>query len=129
MDAYVSGEAYHALQAVSLLRTPSASDGLLIGHIRGHRFFVEKAFVTGRGFFSSPEEYIRLSHHFEERILGFFTFSRDDRRVQKVLSPLSCGKLLLRIETTDPPKMKIRAWIIDFDKDFYLSPIRLKSSK
>lgn len=129
MDAYLSGEVFYTLQAVSLLRTPSASDGFLIGHIRGHRFFVEKAFVTGRGFFPSPEEYTRLNRHFEERILGFFTFSGEERRIKRILGPFSHGKLLLQIETIDPPKIQIRAWLIEFDKDFYLSPIRLKSSK
>ncbi len=127
MDVYLSDEAYSFLKALNLLK--GDRDGLLLGHIRGHRFFVEKIFPTQKGFFSSKEQYISLSQHFGDRVIGFFSFSPDERKANKILSPLTQGKLYLNIQSQGENGLDIRSFKIDFEDRFYLSPIRLKSWK
>ncbi len=125
MDAYLSDEAYSSLEALNMVR--GDQDGLLLGHMRGHRFFVEKIFPTQKGFFSSHEQYISLNQHFSDRVIGFFSFNPDERKAKKILAPLSQGKLYLSIHSQGDNALDIRSYRIDYKDRFYLSPIRLKS--
>ncbi len=126
MDAYLSEEAYRSLEALNIAR--GDQDGLLLGHIRGHRFFVEKIFPTQKGFFSNLEHYLSLSHHFENRVIGFFAFNTDERKIRKILAPIGQGKLYLSLHPQEGGTLDIRPYRIDFQGQFYLCPIRLKPS-
>jgi len=125
MDAYLSDEAHSSLEALNMVR--GDHDGLLLGHMRGHRFFVEKIFPTQKGFFSSQEQFLSLNQHFADRVIGFFSFNPDERKAKKILSPLTQGKLYLSIHSQSENALDIRSYRIDFKENFYLSPIRLKS--
>ena len=125
MDAYLSDEAYSSLEALNIVG--GGHDGFLLGHMRGHRFFVEKLFLTQKGFFSSQEQFLSLNQHFEDRIIGFFSFNPDERKAKKILTPLTQGKLYLSIHSQSNTKLDIRSYRIDYKDSFYLSPIRLKS--
>jgi hypothetical protein len=127
MDAYLSDEAHSSLEALKIVR--GDHDGLLLGHMRGHRFFVEKIFPTQKGFFSSQEQFLSLSQHFEDRVIGFFSFNPDERKHKKILTPLTQGKLYLSIHSQGDIELDIRSFRIDYKDHFYLSPIRLKSWK
>jgi len=125
MDAYLSKEASSSLEALNIVR--GDQDGLLLGHLRGHRFFVEQIFPTQKGFFSSQKQYLSLNQHFCDRVIGFFSFNPDEQRAKKILAPLTQGKLYLSIHSQDDDTLDIRSFRIDYKDRFYLSSIRLKS--
>ena len=124
MDAYLSKEASSSLEALNIVR--GDQDGLLLGHLRGHRFFVEQIFPTQKGFFSSQKQYLSLNQHFYDRVIGFFSFNPDERRAKKILAPLTQGKLYLSIHSQGNDTLDIRSFRIDYKDRFYLSPIPLK---
>jgi hypothetical protein len=125
MDAYLSDEVHNSLKALSLVK--GDHDGLLLGHMRGHRFFVEKIFPTQKGFFSSQEQFLSLNQHFADKVIGFFSLNPDERKVNKILTPLYQGKLYLSIHPQSDSTLDIRFYRIDYKDRFYLSPIRHKS--
>jgi len=125
MDAYLSKEAKTFLEALNIMR--GDQDGLLLGHKRGHRFFIEKTFPTKKGYFSSLEEYMSLDRHFGYRVIGFFSFNPDEGKIRKILKPIAQGKLYLSIVTQDSGTMDFQSYRIDFEDRFFLSPVRLKS--
>lgn len=129
MDAFLSKEAFQMLLALSLISSTSNSDGLLIGHKRGHRFFVEKIFSSSKGFFPSLKKYYAINQALDKKILGFFSFQTDDKKVKKILAPFAYGKLFLQININKQKKMAFKSYIIDYEKEFFLSPIQLKSTK
>jgi hypothetical protein len=125
MDVYLSEEAKSFLKALNMVR--GDQDGLLLGHMRGHRFFVEKIFPTQKGFFSSREKFLSLNQHFGDRVIGFFSFNPDERKISKILTPIAQGMLHLSIHTKDDDTLDIQPFRIDFKDQFFLSRIRLKS--
>jgi hypothetical protein len=125
MDVYLSDEAQSFLKALSMVK--GDQDGLLLGHLRGHRFFVEKIFPTQKGFFASPEQLLTLNEHFNDRVIGFFSLNPGESKAQKILMPLAQGKLYLSIQTRDEKGLDIQPFRIDFKDQFFLSRIRLKS--
>jgi hypothetical protein len=86
-------------------------------------------FPTQKGFFSSQGQFLSLNQHFGDRVIGFFSFNSDDRKVKKILTPLTQGKLYLTIHSQGDIELDIRSFRIDYKDHFYLSPIRLKSKK
>ena len=129
MDAYLSLEAYRLIQALSLGFSKSESDGLVLGHKRGHRYFVEKIFPTQEGFFPSLKRYHDLDEFFEGKILGFFSSRTDEQKLKKILAPFAYRKLVLQINLQESKKIRIKAYTVDFDNEFFLSPVRLKLPK
>ena len=126
MDAYLSREAYHFLLGLNLTSSKPNADGLLIGHKRGHRFFVEKIFATQKGFYSSLKNYFALDKHFGGKLIGFFAYGADAKRIKKILLPFAFGQLFLNIHPTKKKKMTIKSYIIDYKRDFFLSPVDLR---
>lgn len=127
MDAYLSQEAYQSLTALNLISSSSSSDGLLIGHKRGHRFFVEKIFPSLPGFFPSLKKYHELDQLFNGKLLGFFSFNPDEKKIKKILAPFACGKLFLEISSNQQKKMTIKSYVVDYDNEFFLLPVGLTS--
>jgi hypothetical protein len=127
MDSYLSQEAYKYLTALSIISSSSSSDGLLIGHKRGHRFFVEKIFPSLPGFFPSLKKYHELDQLFNGKLLGFFSFNPDEKKLKKILAPFACGKLFLEISSNQQKKMTIKSYVIDYENEFFLIPVRLTS--
>jgi hypothetical protein len=126
MNALISQEAFQAFKALNLMSANSRPDGLLIGHKRGQSFFVEKIFPTLSGFFTSLENYQELDQLFKEKIIGFFSFKRDERKVKKILAPFACGKLFLKLASRGKKMMSIKPFVIDYEKNFFLKPIQKK---
>jgi len=125
MDAYLSEETYQSLAALILISPRSSSDGLLIGHKRGHRFFVEKIFPSLPGFFPSLKKYHELDQLFNGKLLGFFSFSPGEKKIKKILAPFACGKLFLEISSNQQKKMTIKSYVIDYENKFLLLPVKL----
>ncbi len=129
MDAYLSEETYQSLAALILISARSSSDGFLIGHKRGHRFFVEKIFPSTPGFFSSLKKYHELDQLFNGKLLGFFSFNPDEKKIKKLLASFACGKLFLEINLSRQKKMTIKSYVIDYENEFFLLPVGLTSQK
>ena len=127
MDAYLSQEAYQSLNAINLISSSSSSDGLLIGHKRGHRFFVEKIFPSTPGFFPSLKKYHELDQLLDGKLLGFFSFKPDEKKIKKILAPFACGKLFLEINLSRRKKMTIKSYVVDYENEFFLLPVGLTS--
>ena len=124
MDAYLSQEAQQFLTAAGLVS--HRSSGLLLGHLRGHRFFVEKAFPFPKNSSLSLKKLIQLHQHFQDSIIGFFSFQSDDKILDRLMTPFSMGKLFLKIEICE--EMIIQPFIIEYADKFFLSPLTLKTS-
>lgn len=129
MDTYLSREAYQSLRALNIISSSSTSEGFLLGHKRGHRFFVEKIFPSMPGFFPSLKKYQELDQLFGGKLLGFFSFNPDEKKIKKILAPYACGKLLLKIKLNKQKKMTLQSYVIDYENEFFLFPIKLKSQK
>jgi len=129
MDAYLSREAYQAFEALSLISPSSNSEGLLIGHKRGHRYFVENVLPSQRSAIHSPQKYFDLNQLFDGKLIGFFSFKPDEKRIKKILAPFAFGKLYLKVYFTSRKGITIKSFIIDYDDKFFLFPIRLKDYK
>ena len=129
MDAYLSEETYQSLAALILISARSSSDGLLIGHKRGHRFFVEKILPSLPGFFPSLKKYHELDQFFNGKLLGFFSFNPDEKKIKKILAPFACGKLFLEINLSRQKKMTIKSYVIDYENEFFLLPVGLTSQE
>jgi len=127
MDAYLSQEAYQSLNLINLISSSSSSDGLLVGHRRGHRFFVQKIFPSLPGFFPSLKKYHELDQFFSGKLLGFFSFNPDEKKIKKILAPFACGKLFLEISSNQQKRMTIKSYVIDYENKFLLLPVKLTS--
>ena len=126
MDVYLSSEAYEYLQAQSLTATPQNADGLIFGHKRGPSFFVEKILPSIKGFFPSLEIYFALNNLFNDKLLGFYSFHTEKNKTRKILAPFAFGKLYLDIQMTESKVMKVKPFLIEYDKNFFLAPLQLK---
>ncbi len=129
MDAYLSQEAYKSLSAISLISSSSNPDGFLIGHKKGHRFFVENIFSSVNGFFPSLQKYHELDQFYDGKLFGFFSFKPEKNKIKKILAPFACGKLFLELNLNQQNKMSIKSYIIDYKDEFFLFPIKLKHHK
>jgi len=129
MDVYLSEEASLLLKALSLASSRPRADGFLIGHKRGQRFFVEKIFSSERGFFPSLENFRGLDQLFDGKIIGFFSFKADKKKIKKILAAFAYGKLFLDVHLNKRHKMAIRSYVVDFRNTFYLSPVIFRLCK
>jgi len=127
MDVYLSRDAFLSIRALGLISQNSNFDGLLIGHKRGHRFFVKKIFLSVKGFFPSKEKYLLLNEFFDDRIIGFFSFNPDEKKIGKILAPFAFGKVFLDIRLDRQKRININPFVIEYEEEFFLSPIQLKS--
>ncbi len=126
MDAYLSREVLLHLQALGLVSNSSSSEGILLGHKRGHRYFVEKVLPTQRGFFASLKKYFDLDQLLDGKIIGFYSFQPEQKRAKKILAPFAYGKLFLEVHPASKRSVEIKSFIIDFDDAFFLSPVKIK---
>lgn len=127
MDAYLSEEAELILKAPSLFRPGRPFWGILIGHKRGHRVFIEKAIPAGKSFFSSLPATYALERHFGGKIIGFFSAEANGTNSpsRKLLAPFAYGKLFIKSSLDTRNRWTARAYIVDYDTSFFLKPIPL----
>ncbi|MFQ6069139.1 MAG: hypothetical protein ACE5LC_01280 [Candidatus Aminicenantales bacterium] len=125
MDAFLTKEAYQSLCGLHTISSPAQVDGLLFGHKRGERYYVEKIIPTQKGFFSSLESFIQGERLFEEEPIGFFSFHCGKKKLEKILKPFAYGRLFFEIKKGPKKRMEIKSFTIDFDKDFFLTSVKL----
>ena len=125
MDAFLTSEAQRTLRAVKVISSPRNAAGLLIGHKRGRRFFVEKAFPVPRGFQPSLKNLEILDAVFEGRIIGFFRIKPGEKDERSLLQQFACGKLFLAIESRSSAESILIGYLIDYDGRYVLEQIPL----
>jgi hypothetical protein len=143
VDVFLSAAAQQTLQALSVLSSAKSASGLLLGHKRAGRFFVEAAFPAPAGFRPDSQNFPILNETFQGRIIGFFLMggSATDRRAFR--QPLACGRCLVAVArrtSQDIARRKSRdishigsgdissrGFFIDYDGRFRLDPINIIS--
>ncbi len=123
MDAFIASEAGQSLAALSALSAGNKLFGVLVGHKRGRRFVVEKAFPAA-AFRFSPAEFARVDDLFAGKVLGFYASGDIARIKAKLRQPYAAGRLLVAVRTAKrAPSYK--AYTVDFDGRFRVAPIPL----
>jgi hypothetical protein len=127
MDVYLGAEASAGLEAEALDCRTRACRGLLLGHRRGPRFFVERAFPLRGAALPSEARWQELDRIFGDRIIGFYGSGDAARGAARVLRPFAYGKLYLQISAPGarPRRPVVAPHIIEYDRAFYLSAIPL----
>ena len=125
MDVHLTREAQQHLKAIHIVSPKT--HGLLIGHKRGHRFVVERILPTPKSFTFPLEKHMQLNQILEDSIIGFFSFDTDKSLLSRILVPFFTRKLFLEISQGKGNKTTINPFVIEYDKKFHLSPIKIKS--
>jgi len=129
MDAYLSAESLRSLEALSRLSPRGKPIGLLLGHTRGKRFFIERVFALPARAWPSLEDFYALDRLFEGRIIGFFAFRPDRRTAGALLAPHAAGKSFLGLSPARRPgKIRAAASVIDFDGRFRFVRLPLRKA-
>jgi hypothetical protein len=123
MDAYLSKDAETTINGLCILG--KRSEGLLIGHRRGHRVLIEKIFPSQKGFYPSLNKFEQLNRLFKGKILGFYAINPDEKTKQKILAPFAYGKVYLEVFPGDNHKTSLKSYSIEYVGDFVLSAIPL----
>ena len=124
MDAYLAQEALLDLEGQALDPLSQKAAGLLLGHKRGPRFFVERIFPCRAAFFSTLKNYWALNNHFNGKIIGFYSFDSNSRKRRQLCRPFACGKLYLEIRP-GRKKLIMKPSVIDYKNSFYFRPVPL----
>jgi hypothetical protein len=125
VDAFLSADAGRALRALTEFPGAKSVSGLLIGHKRAGRFFVESVFPAPSGFKPGPGNFPALNEIFGGRIIGFFVAGTGPAVRRPFLQPLACGRLLLEIGRGKSKSGAYRAFAVDYDGRFTTAPIAL----
>jgi hypothetical protein len=126
MDVYLSREALEELEALRAFT--AKGEGILRGHKRGQRFFVEHILPIP-GVVSASEAKLRhVQDIYSEAFLGFFSTDPGPAKKAKAQTPGTVGKVLLEIGSREEEKPVWRAFLFDFDGEFRLVPIKIKKA-
>lgn len=128
MEVFLGREAYEEIKALSLLWGEMPCDGFLLGHSRGPMVFIEKTWPARKGFFPGPAAYWQLEPAFAGRIVGFFSYKPEKGRPAKLLQPLACGKVYLKVNRSQKNSLHLKCFFIEFDGRFHLAscPLRIE---
>ncbi|MBM3310083.1 MAG: hypothetical protein FJY80_01090 [Candidatus Aminicenantes bacterium] len=127
MDVYIAREAEKEIAALGLFGEGKGSLGLLLGHTRGKRFFVEGLFVAPGRDWPSLDGLYALDRLFEGRVIGFFAFRPGGPAARALLAPQAVGKAYLEISRARRTgTFKLAASAVDFDGRFKFVPLPLR---
>ena len=125
MDVYLSEEARRFLNAQALETSRRRVGGLLLGHRRGPRFFVESVYPCHFQPFLSLERYHALSRIFDQRIIGFYASGRQAGKTGRKIPPFAVNKLFLDIEPHSGKGSTLRPAVIEYSGKFEFVPVAL----
>ena len=120
VDVFLAEEARLFLAGLNAGPARSRPRGLLLGHIRGPRFFVEQVFPAAQGFAFRSAEVRRLDALFGDRVLGFFAFDAPPSLRRRLLRPEAVGRLLVSLAARSGREPAATAHLVDFDGRFKL---------
>ena len=126
MDVFLASEAFRFLSALNLIYSNQSSEGLIIGHKRGHRYFVERVYLFPRLFSYLPKKFFELNRTFDNKLIGFWGYNLSQKKIDKILSPFACGKLFFQVGPASSSGLNIKSFVVDYKEKFYLSPLQLK---
>jgi len=121
MDVYVSEEARQQLRAQALEIPHRRARGLLLGHRRGGRFFVERIYPCLFGPLPSAQRYVELDGIFEGKIIGFYSSGGRGGAGEK-WPPFSYNKLYLELELHPKRGLILKPAVVEYSDSFSLVP-------
>lgn len=127
VDVFLAEEAQLFLAGLNSGPARSRPRGLLLGHVRGPRFFVEQVFPAAPGFAFRPAELRRLSGLFGDRVLGYFAFDSAAALRPRILRPEAVGRILVTLASGPGRPPAATAYLVDFDGRFKL--VRLPQAR
>lgn len=125
MDVLITPEAQREIDALRVFRPKPGAWGVLIGHKRGFRFIIEKAFSAGDiGAVPDVRLLAGLEGIWPGRTIGVFVSRPGAGFKRAVLGPAWYGKLVLGLAGTAKEPV-LRPAVVEFDRKFFLSPVPL----
>jgi len=122
MDVYLGEEARQQLRAQALEIPHRRAGGLLLGHRRGGRFFVERIYPCPFGPLPSAQRYFELDGVFEGKIIGFYSSGRRGGSAGKKWPPFSYNKLYLEFELHPKRGLILKPAVVEYSDSFSLVP-------
>ena len=127
MDVFLTDDAERSFKALSLL-SESGQCGYLIGHRLGPRVYVEAVIPAGKDHPFRVEQFHLLDVIYEGRTVGFFFWGGGRRAESRVLKPFAYGKTVLIARPGGKGAPALRAFTVEYDGRFTLSPVPLSPS-
>lgn len=123
MDVDLTEDARVLLRAEASAKRPTS--GVLLGHVRGVRWVVESVYPCLKSECWNEAGFWNLQRIFGGRIIGFYSSHRLAENHSRLFKPFACGKLFLAVAARRSGAIAVRAWAIEFNGRFRLSPLRL----
>lgn len=105
------------------VRVSQPAQGYLLGRQTGPGLFVEKIFCLPWRELLRPEIFFLVEKNHSLDILGVFSLKSHPPLEKKLLQPLFCGKIFLRLESGANGELSPRIKQIEFDRQFYFKSL------
>lgn len=129
MDVFFTREAELDRDLLRLSGFGVGTWGLLFGHVRMGRTYVERLFPIGPEQSGDPGElFERFKAVTGLTAVGLFVQGASTELSRKALGPAFCGRLYVEIGP-DGPGEKMNCGLVDFDGRFFLAPVRTFSDR
>jgi hypothetical protein len=123
VDVFIIPEARREIEALRALRPAGGTWGILVGHKRGPRFFVEKILAAAPPGRLPDERAIEdLDRIWPDGVIGLVVVRPGAAFRKAVLAPAWYGKLVLQAGGS-PAKPVIKAGQVGFGRRFRLEPL------
>jgi hypothetical protein len=123
MDAYFSLEALQQLRAQALELPGRKARGLLLGHRRGVRFFVERIYPCSFPLFPSARQFQALDGVFGGKIIGFYGSGDLSRSEAGKSPPFAANKLYLGFGLHPKKGLILKPAVVEYSGSFHLVPV------
>jgi len=125
MDVFLTEEARRHLLAQTLKLSRRKVRGLLLGHRRGGRFFVEGISPFSFPLFPGARTYRALDGIFKGRIIGFYRSGRLSRAEAEKSPPFAYNKLVLEVNRDPRKRLILKPAVVEYSGSFSLIPVAL----
>jgi hypothetical protein len=125
MDVYLGEQARRYLSAQTLEISRGETTGLLLGHLRGPRFFVEQIYPCRLGPNLGIQKYRALCRIFEDKIIGFYSSGRRAGEGKPKFPPFAVNKLYLEFAPHPGKGLTLRPAVLEYTGSFRLVSIPL----
>jgi len=125
MDVLITPEAKREMEALRAFKPKPGTWGVVVGHMRGRRFIVEKVVPAGRPG-TLPDEGLLagLDAVWPGRTIGLVAVRPGAAFRKAVCGPAWYGKLVLELAGPAAAPV-IRPSVVEFERRFFLVPIEL----